>query len=69
MDRNIGNLDKFIRISLAIIFIALYAFDFITGLLGYILLGLAVILLFTSIINFCPIYTFLGWNSNTNKKE
>lgn len=69
MERNIGNLDKFIRISIALIFIALYATDRIKGTLGYVLIGFAVILLFTSLINFCPIYTFLGWNSHTKKKE
>jgi len=46
--------DRIIRIIFAVVVAGLYFGDIINGTLAYVLIGLASILLLTSIINFCP---------------
>ncbi|MEO7982439.1 MAG: DUF2892 domain-containing protein [Bacteroidota bacterium] len=60
MKRNMGNTDRFTRILIAALIAALYFTNTITGILGYVLLGIAAIFLLTSLISFCPLYTLLG---------
>lgn len=69
MKKNMGTLDKTIRIILAIAMVILVTTDVITGTLGYVLLGLSVIFALTSFISFCPLYTLLGINSIPKKTE
>ena len=68
MKKNVGNVDKSIRILLAITVALLYSFDVIEGSLAYILMAVAIILLVTSLLNFCPLYKILGINSCKIKK-
>ncbi len=51
-----GNADRIIRLIIAAIIVALYATNTITGTLGIVLLVLAGIFVFTSLINVCPLY-------------
>lgn len=67
MKKNMGGLDRGIRIVVALIIAALYYYKVIDGTLGIVLLALAGIFLITSFINFCPLYTFFGLN--THKKN
>lgn len=60
MKANMGNTDRTIRIIIAVIIGVLYWQGLIEGTLAYILLGLSVIFVLTSIINFCPLYTLFG---------
>ncbi|HLF52539.1 DUF2892 domain-containing protein [Flavobacterium sp.] len=64
-----GTTDKIIRIILAIVMVILYFTETVTGTLGYVILGLSVILALTSFISFCPLYALLGINSCPVKKE
>ncbi|MFT7901340.1 MULTISPECIES: YgaP family membrane protein [Tenacibaculum] len=64
-----GNTDKAIRTLIALIIAALSYFEFITGIFGNILLVLAIILLVTSLINFCPLYKLLGINTCKTKNS
>jgi hypothetical protein len=66
MKKNIGPTDKMIRSAIGIIITILYYSGIINGILAIVLLAFAIILLLTSFINFCPLYTLLG--INTNKK-
>ena len=68
MKKNMGSLDKGIRVSVAIIIALLYMFDVIQGTLAYVLMGIAIIFLITSFINFCPLYALLGINTCKVKK-
>lgn len=68
MKKNLGSLDKKVRILIAIAVAVLYYFNVITGMFAYILMALAIILLVTSFINFCPLYTILGINTCKIKK-
>lgn len=63
MKKNMGNIDRIVRIILAIAFSVAYFTKAVEGTLGYVLLGLGAIFLLTSIINFCPLYTIFGINT------
>jgi hypothetical protein len=56
MKQNMGNLDRIIRVVLAIIFAVLYFSGTVTGTFGIILLILGGVFLVTSLISFCPLY-------------
>ncbi len=68
MKKNMGSLDKGIRIILAIGIALLYYFNVIEGTLAYVLMALAIIFLLTSFISFCPLYTLFGANTCKVKK-
>lgn len=68
MKKNMGALDKGIRIVIAIAIALLYYFNVISGTLAYILMAVAIVFLLTSLINFCPLYTILGINTCKLKK-
>jgi hypothetical protein len=67
MKKNMGTIDKVIRILVAIVIAVLYFTHVISGTLGIILLVLAGVLVLTSLIGFCPLY--LPFGLNTGKKE
>ncbi len=60
MKKNMGKIDKVIRILLAIVMTILYFTGTVTGTIGIILLVLAVVFLATSFISFCPLYFPFG---------
>ncbi len=60
MKKNIGMIDKLIRVIIAIVAIALFFTDKVTGTPGIIMLVVAGVLLLTSLISFCPLYAPLG---------
>lgn len=67
MKKNLGSADRVIRLILALVIVALYYTGVISGLLGIILIVLAVIFFATSLVSICPIYMLLGLN--TKKKS
>ncbi len=67
MKKNMGNTDKAIRTLIALLIAALSYFEIISGVLGNILLVLAIILLITSFVNFCPLYRLFGTNTRKDK--
>lgn len=60
MKKNMSNLDRGIRVFLAIIFAALYFTGTLSGTLGLVLAILGGVFLLTSAISSCPIYSVLG---------
>ena len=56
MKKNVGTIDKVVRILLAVLVLVLYFVHEISGTLAIILLAVAVILILTSLVSFCPIY-------------
>jgi hypothetical protein len=56
MKKNMGTIDRVIRILLAIVFIVLYLNGSITGVVSIILGILAFVFIVTSLIGFCPLY-------------
>lgn len=68
MTKNVGQTDKIIRIVLAVILAALDFFEVVTGAYSWILSVIAIVLLVTAFINFCPLYAVLGKNTCEVKK-
>jgi hypothetical protein len=60
MKKNIGNLDKMIRLLAALIMAVLVITGIVKGTLAILLVIAAVILLVTSLNGFCGLYTLLG---------
>ncbi|RRO24307.1 YgaP family membrane protein [Flavobacteriaceae bacterium 14752] len=63
MLKNVGTLDKRIRIIVALVIAILYFTGLISGTLAYVLIAVGAILLITSLVNFCPLYALLRLNS------
>ncbi|MBF4985171.1 DUF2892 domain-containing protein [Nonlabens mediterrranea] len=68
MKKNLGNIDRMVRVLFAVIVSILFFTNVITGTLGIILLIVGGVLLATSFMNFCPLYAVLGINSCPVKK-
>lgn len=65
MKKNMGTVDRIIRIILAIVFVVIYLTGIVKGVFGIILLVLAGIFIITSILAFCPLY--IPFKINTKK--
>jgi hypothetical protein len=67
MKRNMGTIDKVIRVLVAVVVGILYFTHTITGTLGIVLLVIAGIFVLTSLLSFCPLY--LPFGISTRKKS
>ena len=67
MKKNMGTIDKVIRILVAVVVAVLYFTHVISGTLAIILLALSAIFILTSLLSFCPLY--LPFGLSTKKKE
>jgi hypothetical protein len=63
MKKNMGTIDRVIRILVAVVFAVLYFTNLIPGVFGIVLLVLAVVFMLTSLISFCPLYWPFGINT------
>lgn len=68
MKKNIGSTDRFIRIFIAVALLTTFYTDTVTGILGYVMAALAVILILTTFISFCPLYSLIGIDTCKVKK-
>ncbi len=69
MKKNMGSVDKVIRLLVVVAFAILYVTNTITGTLGIVLLAIALMFLVTSLISYCPLYTLLGITTCPKKKK
>lgn len=69
MKKNMGNIDKSVRILIALVVSVLYFTSVISGTLALVLLILSAIFLLTSFISFCPLYIPFGINTIGKKKK
>lgn len=67
MKRNMGTIDKVVRILIALVVIGLYFANVISGTVAIVLLILSAIFILTSLLSFCPLY--LPFGINTDKKK
>jgi hypothetical protein len=67
MKKNMGTIDKTVRILVAAVVVLLYFTHVISGTLAVVLLVLSAVFVLTSLLSFCPLYMLTGMN--TNKKE
>lgn len=69
MKQNMGNIDRIIRMLVAVVVSVLYFMDILTGTLGIVLMAFAGIFILTSLISFCPLYTLFGFSSCPVKEK
>jgi uncharacterized membrane protein len=69
MKKNMGGVDKFLRLVVAAIIIALYLLGKISGTLGIVLLAVAAVLSLVSLIGSCPLYLPFGIDTRTKEKK
>ena len=67
MKKNMGTLDRIIRVSLVVLIAVLYFTNVISGTWAIILGVVAVIFLLTSLVGVCPLYMPFG--ISTRKKS
>jgi hypothetical protein len=68
MKKNVGTIDKVVRILIAVLVVVLWYANVISGTLAVVLLIVSGILILTSVISFCPLYFPFGI-STSKKKE
>ena len=68
MKKNMGTIDRIIRVIIAAVIAVLFFTNQITGTLGIVLIILVALFLLTSLISFCPLYLPLGLRTNKNTK-
>jgi len=67
LNKNMGTLDRTIRLVIAAVIAILYFIGSLSGLAAIILGILAVIFVLSSLVSFCPLYVPFGLS--TRKKE
>jgi len=67
MEKNMGNVDRIIRLIVVAGLLALYFTDTITGIWGTIALVASGVFVLTSIVGFCPLYRIVGMNTCPSK--
>jgi Inner membrane protein YgaP-like, transmembrane domain len=66
MKKNMGTVDRVIRILIAVAILILKLTNVISGTFGVVLLVLAGILVLTSLVGICPLYVPLGLSTKKN---
>jgi len=66
MMKNIGQTEKIVRIVLALVLAGLDYFEVVKGAFSWVLSLVAIILLVSAFVGFCPINKLLGRNSAGN---
>lgn len=69
MNKNMGTLDRVVRIVLAAAVIVLFSIGRISGAAAVVLIVLAIALLATGLIGTCPLYMVFKKNTRIEKKE
>ena len=67
MKKNMGSIDKAVRIVVALLIGIAYKANYISGTAAIVMLSLAGIFILTSFISFCPLY--LPFGISTCKKK
>lgn len=63
MKKNMGGIDRIIRIIVAVVIGLLFWQGIIAGTLAYVLFVVAGVFLLTSFVSFCPLYAIVGLNT------
>ena len=67
--KNMGTADRWTRVGLAIVLIALYFTNTVTGTLGIIFAVIGGVFLLTSLVGFCPLYAPFGIRTCPRKES
>ena len=68
MKKNMGGIDRVIRLLIAVVIAYLFYTNVITGVLAVVLLVVAGIFVLTSFVSFCPIYSIFGYRTCPRKE-
>lgn len=68
MKQNMGNLDKAIRVAVAVIIAVLYFTHVISGTIAIVLLVFAAVFILTSAVGTCPLYLPFGISTKKEKE-
>ncbi len=69
MKKNMGSMDRIIRILVSVVVGLLYWQGIVEGALAYVLFAVAGIFILTSFVSFCPLYALVGLNTCKIKKQ
>ncbi|MEH6704460.1 MAG: DUF2892 domain-containing protein [Galbibacter orientalis] len=67
MKKNMGGLDRIIRIIIVLTIGVLYWQGLVEGTLAYVLIAVGAVFLITSFVGFCPLYKLVGLNTCPRK--
>ena len=67
--KNIGNIDRRIRMAIALVITILYFTNVISGTIGLIAIILASVFALTSLIGFCPLYLPFGIRTHRKPRK
>ena len=62
-EKNVGTIDRVIRIIVGIALLAAFALNMVTAPLSYLVLLIGIIALVTGVVGTCPAYSVLGINT------
>lgn len=68
MKKNLGNTDKVIRYILAIVALFIGFLSGVSGFLQGVFISVALILIGTSLLSFCPLYAIVGLKTCKNEQ-
>lgn len=68
MKKNLGSTDKVIRYILAIVALFIGFFSGVSGFVQGIFISVALILIGTSLVSFCPLYAIVGLKTCKNEQ-
>lgn len=68
MKKNLGSIDKVIRYILAIIALLIGFLSGVSGFVQGIFISVALILIGTSLLSFCPLYAIVGLKTCKNEQ-
>ncbi|PSL19534.1 YgaP family membrane protein [Dyadobacter jiangsuensis] len=67
MKPNLGNTDKIVRVLVFLGALVLYFMEVTSGVFGITLIVIGAVLLLTSLLNYCPLYSILGISTKRKK--
>jgi len=60
MKKNMGGVDRALRVLVALVVVTLFYNGIIEGVLAYVLLAVSAVFVLTSLVSFCPLYRLVG---------
>ncbi len=67
MKKNMGTIDRMVRVLLAVVIATLYFTNIISGTVAIVLLALAAVFILTSLVSVCPLYLPFGLSTLRKK--
>ena len=69
MKKNMGTVDRLIRILIAVVIGVLYFANVISGTVAIVLMVFAIVFVLTSFVSFCPLYLPFGISTRPRNKD